>query len=605
MTHAFPWRYRLLLPLGLAILTMAGCKSTPPAPVTEPVPIPVEAPKGPAQLFAEAGRSTEPLASQLYLQAALAWWEAQATDQVLRSLHSVDVGQLGPADSFSYYYLEARLALDALTLPAAGQALALAIPSSLEQQKALLRLQADYFLARQRPAQAAPALIELSALRASRIGTDLDALQPLHDEIWHLCQQTTTTEVRRQLQTARDQEGQGWWQLCQQVQQAFDRRELQLLTRQWLAQHAWHPAALVPPAALQHLQTAGDGPGHIALLLPTSGPLASAGQAVRDGFLAGYYASGARQRLTLLDTGSAPATARYEEALALGADLIIGPLDRNSLTALHRAGHFPKPLLALNALLDDSTPMPGLYQFSMAMEHEALALAEQLIRDGHFRALLVQAGDDWSQRASQAFDERYTSLGGTLLASDFFASHADITPVIGALLLVADSQERHRELARLLGSVPEFEPRRRQDVDALVALINGPQARSINSALAHHLASDLPVYSSSQATQDVPVRAYADLNQFYISQLPWRLQNSGLKAQIQHLFPASQGEMDSLYAFGLDAFRLADRLDLMTADNGRLHGATGSLYFDQHGRIQRELVWTQMLGGRLQPLRER
>ena len=88
-----------------------------------------------------------------------------------------------------------------------------------------------------------------------------------------------------------------------------------------------------------------------------------------------------------------------------------------------------------------------------------------------------------------------------------FTDLRTITESVGTAMHVAGSQSRRDELARLLGEELEFLPRAREDVDAVVALIDNTEANALVPALRFHFASDLPVYASSQTTRAVRVRA--------------------------------------------------------------------------------------------------
>ena len=74
---------------------------------------------------------------------------------------------------------------------------------------------------------------------------------------------------------------------------------------------------------------------------------------------------------------------------------------------------------------------------------------------------------------------------------------------MGEVLQVDVSTERAADLARTIGQAPEFIPRRRRDVDALVAFVDNVQARALKPALAFHFARDLPVYAVSQSVQPI------------------------------------------------------------------------------------------------------
>ncbi|MFY8133787.1 MAG: penicillin-binding protein activator, partial [Aquimonas sp.] len=98
----------------------------------------------------------------------------------------------------------------------------------------------------------------------------------------------------------------------------------------------------------------------VALVLPRTGPLAAAGEAVRDGFMAGYYAdAGERPEVVLYDAGDSVEQnlEAFRAASADGAERIVGPLSRESVTALFEMGTLQVPVLALNR--GTVTPPPG------------------------------------------------------------------------------------------------------------------------------------------------------------------------------------------------------------------------------------------------------
>src|SRR5690606_34191445 len=109
-------------------------------------------------------------------------------------------------------------------------------------------------------------------------------------------------------------------------------------------------------------------PVKMAVLLPLSGNMATAGASVRDGLLAGYYAESRRRpQIDFIDTHgtAAGANAAYDRAVASGADFVVGPLGRDEVDALfHR--ELQMPLLALNRGKD--TPTAGTTGFRMQPE---------------------------------------------------------------------------------------------------------------------------------------------------------------------------------------------------------------------------------------------
>ena len=91
-------------------------------------------------------------------------------------------------------------------------------------------------------------------------------------------------------------------------------------------------------------------PQKLAVLLPLTGSLATAAAPVRDGLLTGYYGEHRRRpEIVFYDTAgtSGGAIAAYGNAVAAGADYVLGPLGRDEVSALFRS-QLSVPVLALN-----------------------------------------------------------------------------------------------------------------------------------------------------------------------------------------------------------------------------------------------------------------
>src|SRR5690606_38830238 len=105
--------------------------------------------------------------------------------------------------------------------------------------------------------------------------------------------------------------------------------------------------------------------GGYALLVPVSGNLASAGRAVRGGFIAAWFAAPEPRRpLRIYDTGNegTQALQAYQQALRDGASTVIGPLTKEGVAAVaQQAGSVA--WLTLNYL---DGPIGGALQFGLA-----------------------------------------------------------------------------------------------------------------------------------------------------------------------------------------------------------------------------------------------
>src|SRR3546814_10033659 len=78
--------------------------------------------------------------------------------------------------------------------------------------------------------------------------------------------------------------------------------------------------------------------------------------------------------MLILDTaGSADsAVAAYQQAVAAGADQVLGPLDRDAVTALFALEQHPLPMLALNR--SGLPPPPGSASYALRSEEHTSEL---------------------------------------------------------------------------------------------------------------------------------------------------------------------------------------------------------------------------------------
>ena len=159
-------------------------------------------------------------------------------------------------------------------------------------------------------------------------------------------------------------------------------------------------------------------PAHVALLVPTSGNLAAAGTAIREGFFAAYADSAhnhtPRPPVRVYDsTGtSAGAIKAYQQAVNDGAQLVIGPLTRGEVSALFGLPQLPVPLLALNHPDDKSLPASGVSEFGLLPETEGAQAADRMADNGITNAFVIISSDDFAQRAAKSFKAEIEARGG-------------------------------------------------------------------------------------------------------------------------------------------------------------------------------------------------
>lgn len=606
------------LAIGLLVLLLAACAPSVKRPDTA-VPAPdaeierlLEAGdyRAAAQrLLAAAEQATPPRSDELRLAAAEALLRGRHVDEAEPLLAQL------PTTGSPAYVTRLTLAQAAVQI-ARGDA-----QGALQRLAAIDALVPDAYRVDFHRARAAAYAAAGNALESAREHVWLDGLLPPEERaanqetIWRLLSQLPDA-VLTGLRTAPPPDVlSGWMELVETLRGARDDPErLEAALAAWRARYPGHPATaefidrmrgVVLQAAVQ--------PGRIAVLLPLSGTLAEAGAALRDGILAAYYQSPDRARVDLrfYDTGEAGMQVRdiYQRAVGDGAELVLGPLTKEAVAELTRAGSLPIPVLALNSVGDTAQPPAQLYQFSLAPEDEARAVADRAWQDGHRRALALYPDGAWGERVHQAFVTRWRELGGTVLDGRAYdTDQRAYSNMIRALLNIDASEQRHQALTRLLGRQPEFEPRRRQDADFVFMVAYPQQGRLLRPLLRFHRASRLPVYATSQIFAGVvDADLDRDMDGVRFCDMPWTLQTehpaADLRATLDRLWPDRTRQYSRLYAMGIDAYQLTPYLQgLATGTFARHPGVTGDLYLDPQRQVHRDLQWAQFRNGRPEPL---
>lgn len=405
-------------------------------------------------------------------------------------------------------------------------------------------------------------------------------------------------QLRSQL-TARDTLA-GWVELAYLVRlNRYSSAGLEPVIESWRRDYPGHPAEReVVPDLLDQAPQSRTLTGKVALLLPLSGRMAKQAAAIRDGVMIAHSQNTLSQSdIMLYDTDAEPVWQSYQNAIANGADIVIGPLLKNRIRDLAASGQLTVPVLALNQIEADTGLSQPLYQFGLNPEDEARQAAERARQDGHQRMVALVPESAWGERVLNAFTQRWHALGGSLLAIERYpAKSTDFSKYIKRMLDLDDSVKRQQALVRRLGRRLEFEPRRRQDVDAVFIVAFPREARQIRPQLQFHRAGDLPVYATSHIYTGTPdPQRDQDLDGIRFCDTPWTLGETGdsslLRSRISELWQGRADHYQRLFALGIDAYRVIPWLETPASrDNSTgFTGMTGNLYIDDRRRLHRRL----------------
>lgn len=449
-----------------------------------------------------------------------------------------------------------------------------------------------------------------------------------NDLIWEALAELSSDRLFHLAKTEKKLDKQGWYSLAAMSKNngANFRKQIKEI-RDW--QQLWpeHSANQFLPADLQLiLQLADEQARQLAILLPLSGKLASAGQAIRDGLLAAYYEEEAsaefRPLLRIYDTEGQEVNALYDRAVAEGAELVIGPLSKSKVNALAARESLITPVLVLNntevldkpvfepAALEPTIPAtpvleelastghPELFELSLAVEGEARQTAIKAWRDGQRRALIIGPSNNWGDRAINAFREQWINLGGEVIDEQRYRDQRSYSPLIESAVAVDLSKKRKQALERMIGESLKFEPRRRKDIDFVFLLAYSLQGQQIKPLLAFHYAGDVPVYSTSQI-YDGKTQGLNDLNGVRFPTLPWFFDERLPERRAIHAYVGDKAAYETLYALGVDAYHIYPRLkQLKKIREAHFYGATGRLKMNSDNRLEREQTWVQIINGK-------
>lgn len=381
----------------------------------------------------------------------------------------------------------------------------------------------------------------------------------------------------------------------------------------WREANANHPAEFLVDNFAAGDMTLADYPQRIALLLPLSGNNAAAGTAIQNGFFGAYFpASNAldeAQQIRVYDVDIAGGVvAAYNRAVEEGAEFVVGPLLRSDVTELAGVGLLSVPVLTLNYLPDEMTAPVGMFQFALAPEDEAAAAAIRALNDGLRRAVVLYPNNDWGRRVAASFADQFETGGGTVLQhSSYQPSSQDFSTDIESLMALTQSVQRYRRLRANIGSSLQFDPRRRQDVDAVFLAADAKAGRLLKSQLKFHYSGDLPVYSTS-FIYSMDGRSDADLNGVMFADTPWIVSPPSWISDYPDMYadfwPAER-RLGRLHAMGYDAYQLA--MALFSSRGNSMEefiGASGRLYLGGDGRVHRRLAWARFERGRPVPLQD-
>ncbi|WP_111414257.1 penicillin-binding protein activator [Billgrantia lactosivorans] len=415
--------------------------------------------------------------------------------------------------------------------------------------------------------------------------------EALNDPIWAALSRLEGSGLSS-LGEGADELTQGWLELAGLVRESdgdIDRLFSRL--ESWRERNPQHPAARSVPGELLALrELRGKEVRHIAIFLPTDGPLSGVAESIGTGIRTHHLHSVERNggvQLSFLDASQGDLDALYAEARNRGAQVVIGPLDKEQVSELEARDSVPLPTLALNYGAGSENRAEGLFQFGLSAEDEARQVARRAREDGHRRSALMVPDNEWGARVGRAFEAEWRERDGTITNAVAYDPRGSAT-------------ESTRRL--LSGGRP----------DMLFLLALPSYARQVPPTLDYFDAADLPIYATSHLYEGRPQPLLDhDLDEVHFIDIPWQIPDAAVGgvealpylASFEELHEDADPSTFRLMAMGVDAYELARRLpQFQLLPESEMFGATGLLVPGRDGRIERRLPWARFERGVPQPI---
>jgi outer membrane PBP1 activator LpoA protein len=476
---------------------------------------------------------------------------------------------------------------------------------SIEWQIRYFQTLSDSYLANHNYFEAAKHRIELD---------DLIDQQPMLEEnnekIWFAISQIKTNFLAQLISGFNSPRVNGWLEIVH-INQKWGDQPDRLLAQMtlWKQRYPLHPAMVIQPKILQRVTTAEIlNPKKIAILLPLSGRFAGSGKMVHDGIIAAHYQSKDAETsptVSFYDTSkSQSGLLSYQQAIADGADFVIGPLIKKAINEVVLQDTLTTPILLLNTTSNMPEHHQMAFQFVLSIEDEAIQVAHRAWENGYRKAIAFVPDDQRGHRAQVAFKQYFEQLGGELIDSQTYKDIKTLKTDVQNLLRVDASINRKRQLEQILGRNIEFEMRRRKDADVIFMLSRPQQARRIKPFIDFYFALDLPVISTKRVFSGKPnPQLDNDLNGIEFSDIPLYISQQSDILQTREVLTKInpdilKNENGRLFSLGFDAYQILSHISRLQAFPAyRWYGLSGEIGVDEQGLVHRYLTWAKFKKG--------
>ncbi len=548
--------------------------------------------------------------ASLYLQAGQAFWRSNQLKAVVDALSKIDHKQLSKSQQHEAIMLTAKLALaqDKTTQALDSLASIDTADANTNIQRQVLELTIIAYQLTESWLAKANSHLTIANLLPQ------DKRKKNQDDLWQTLMMLTPETLLSSSHRGRPAIDNGWFTLAHIVQSyRLKPHNLMIAVANWQHDYPNHPA---DPKLYNTILEAGTRLPqqliNIAVLLPNDGPFSNQANAIKQGIIAAHFSARSDAKLHFFDitidpSGKNNTVHQYQKAVNNNIDIVIGPLDKSSISQLADISTLPVPVLALNRL-PDIAGKKNLFQFGLAPEDDITTITNYALEQNFQRAIVIAPNNNWGERIASIFSRQWLNKGGVLLGrAHYNSNNSDFSAIITPLLGLDASKKRAKLLKKTLSIEVKFEPRRRQDIDFIFLVARPLKARQLMAQLKFHRADNLPLMATSHAYEGYEnAQQNLDLNHLIINDIPWILNQAALTDPAYIALRDNEdkhfNQFIRLYALGVDAYRLVAKLNqLSRLSSLTFQGATGGLSINELGQITRQMSQAVFRKGKIKP----
>ncbi len=367
---------------------------------------------------------------------------------------------------------------------------------------------------------------------------------------------------------------------------------------QWLRNYPNHPAKLIASRLMTSDALALDDYQNIAVILPLSGKLKSAGESAQQGILASYHNNPEKQ-LHFIDAEQLDFTTLNETLTRLNIDYVIGPLLKANVDAYLAQPELTVPTLLLNLPETQQIKAQDIV-FSMDPKDEPIQAATTLSRKQFKHPIILSQQDNVSKRIATTFAQQWLKITGISPEIIIFDDPKNMQEQLKENLGIAQSQDRIDDIDKRIRQKLKTETRNRRDIDMIYLVGTPNETRLLKPYIDVNIspfADAIPIFSSSRSHSDNADSSDSrDLTGLQFTEMPWLLdskqQNKSLKQLSETIWPDRNDSLKRIFAMGYDSLSLIEKFHLLkTTPYVRHYGQTGILKLNEQGVLTRSLLW--------------